>query len=408
MTSIPYAWRWAFAVLLALFAVPAFAIQTCDLDGQPVNVNNGASTAGKSGLIRCRDQDSGAVTREQELRNGVFMGAVRYFRNGQVEKEFRVDERGNREGLYREWNVGDAGGQRVLIREETARNGKTAGVARSWYTSGTLRRLTFYGDDEREQASVEFTETGKPSALRCTSKPVFGTEFDDKVACGHDGRVSTVVLYGGKDRPAMRLALERGERRRSETLWDNGTVRESRETTATGSVERTFAADGTKRHEVHWLVIGTSASGQARSITTLDQEFHESGKLVRERRWVAGERGADPVSDTAWYLNGQMKTQVRYVASGAQQVRRETTFHDNGKPSSEATWVVGGAARGRGERDERPTGVHQSFDDTGRVRGEVVYDDRGRITRERTFDESGGVVRDDEVFEDGSRKSVGR
>ena len=398
------------SIALALFLVagPACAIQTCELDGQPVNVNNGAATAGRSGLIRCRDQDSGAVTREQELRNGIFMGAVRYFRNGQVEKEYRVDERGNREGLYREWNVGDAGSQRVLVREETTRNGKTAGIARSWYTSGTLRRLTSYGDDDHEQASVEFTETGKPSALRCAAKPVFGAEFDDRVACGHDGRVSTVLLYGGKDRPTMRLALERGERRRSETLWDNGAVRESRETTATGSVERSFAADGTKRHEVQGLVIGTSANGQPRSITTLDQEFHESGKLVRERRWVAGERGADPVSDTSWYLNGQMKTQARYVASGERQIRRDTTFHDNGKPAAEGTWVVGVAARGRGGRDERPTGVHRSFDDAGRVRGEVVYDDRGRITRERAFDESGVVVRDDEVFEDGSRKSVGR
>jgi len=37
-----------------------------------------------------------------------------------------------------------------------------------------------------------------------------------------------------------------------------------------------------------------------------------------------------------------------------------------------------------------------------------MYDERGRIRRERELDERGTVLRDDEVFEDGSRKAVGR
>ncbi len=397
-------------VFCLLVAGPASAIQTCELDGQPIDQNNGNTTAGKSGLMRCREKESGAIVREEELRNGRFMGAVRHFKNGQVEKEYRVDERGNRDGLYREWNVTAAGG-RVLVKEETTRNGKTSGIARSWTPGGTLRRLTSYGDDGREQASAEFTESGKLYDLRCASKPVFGNDFDDRSACGFDGRASTVVLYGGKDQPSSRIAFERGERKRVETLWDSGAVREVRETTATGTVERSFAADGTKRHETQSVAIASS-SGRPRSVRTLDQEFHETGKLIHEQRWTPGEQGADPVSDTSWYLNGQMKDQVRYVASGDRQVKRETSFHDNGKIAFEGTWVVDGSRRGRYERDddprdERPTGTHKTFDEQGRVRGEQVFDDRGRLTRESTFD-LGVLVRDDEVFEDGSRKSVGR
>ena len=269
-----------------------------------------------------------------------------------------------------------------------------------------MRRLTFYGDDGREQASVEFTDGGKLYALRCTARPVFGSDFDDKTACGYGSSPSTVTLYSGKGQPSGRITFDHGERRRAETLWDSGTVREARETTATGGVERTFAADGTKRHEIQWVTVpSATADGKPHNVNTLDQEFHESGKLIRERRWVPSERGADPVSETTWYLNGQISTQVEYVGNADKQVRRDTSYYDNGKLASDGNWVVSNA---RGNRFELPAGVHKTFDAQGHLRGETIYDDRGRLTRERAFDETGGVVRDDEVFEDGSRKASGR
>ena len=95
-------------------AGPAHAIQTCELGGQPVDSTNGAATAGKTGLMRCRDADTGAVLREQELRDGRFMGIVRHFKDGQVEREFSVNEKGNRDGLARGWSVEESGHFRGL------------------------------------------------------------------------------------------------------------------------------------------------------------------------------------------------------------------------------------------------------------------------------------------------------
>ena len=54
------------AVLAAGVSGPAAAVGfDCDLDGQRVNLDNGSTTAGKSGTIVCRDRDSGKIVREE-------------------------------------------------------------------------------------------------------------------------------------------------------------------------------------------------------------------------------------------------------------------------------------------------------------------------------------------------------
>ena len=398
--------RFAAAALVAALTTPAFAIQICELNGQAINPNNGAETAGKTGMMRCKDSDTGIVVREHELQNGKDIGLSRYFNKaGQIEREFSVNERGNREGLSREWASAEPGGKRVLVREETQRNGKSVGVVRTWYPNGERRRLTFYGDDEREQASVEFTTGDKLYDLRCTTRPVFGKDFDDKTACGHAGAVSTVMLYNGKGEATGRLAFERGERRRSESLWDNGRVHELREISTGGVVERVFAEDGTKLREQQWTTLPAADGARPRNVKVLDQEFHTSGKLVHETRWRASDRGADLLNESRWYLNGQPKERTDYTDAGTTRTRREMQYHDNGKLASEGSWVMDNA---RNDRFGRESGTHKSYDEQGRVRSERVYDDKGRISREREFDERGTLTRDDEVFEDGSRKSLSR
>ncbi|MEO5844781.1 MAG: hypothetical protein ABIQ33_08060 [Caldimonas sp.] len=392
----------AVAIVCITTAAPVSAVESCDLNGQHVNPNNGNTTAGKTGLMRCRDGEGGPVVREQELQAGKFMGIVRYFKDGQLEKEHRVNERGNRDGVAREYVRAEGGAKPVLVREETFRDGRTVGLARSWYPTGQLRRVSFHGDDDREQASAEFTADGKLYDLRCAPRAVLGADADDARWCGHAGATSNVVLYSSKGVAKARVAYERGERRKSESLGEGGAVREAQETTGTGGVERAFYADGTKRRELQWVM----ASGERpRRVTTLEQEFHESGKLVHERRWRVAERGGELALEQHWYLNGQPKERVEYLAGDGKPLRQESTFHDNGRKAFEGSWrIATPAARGR----DVATGVHRSFDDGGRLRGERFYDERGRVTRERDLDGGGNVVRDDEVFEDGSRKAYGK
>ncbi len=391
----------AFAAALAAFAAPALAVDRCELNGESVNPNNGNTTAGKTGLMRCRDGDSGRLRREQELKGGVFMGVERWFdEDGGLAREQSINERGNRDGLAREYLRGTGGARPALVREQTYRNGSTVGIARTWYPGGTLERAAFYGDDGNEQASAEFTRDGKLYALRCAPRALLAPYADDARWCGHAGGASEVVLYDGKGEAKAKLVHEHGERRRSDFLGSGGVVREQRETSGSGGVERSFYESGTKRRELQWVALGGERKGR---VDTLEQEFHESGKLVREKRWKAGERGAELVSEQHWFLNGQPRDRTEYASVDGKTLRTVTTFHDNGRKSTEGAWRV--AASGRAESP--PIGSHKVWDSDGRLRGESLYDDRGRLTRERAMDESGRVVRDDEVFEDGSRKASG-
>ena len=394
----------AFALIACSLALPALAVQSCDLDGQPVNPNNGNTTQGKTGLMRCRDGEGGPLQREQELKNGVLMGAVRYYKDGQIERDYRVNEKGNRDGLYREYAPATGGGKPVLVREETSRDGKTTGLMRTWYPTGVLRRVTFYESD-RDIAAAEFNPQGQLAELRCGPRAVLGPDADDAHWCGHTGGLSKVTLYGFKGAPRARAAYEGGERRKLELLWDDGSVRELQEASAAGGLERSFAANGTQRREVRYVFVERAGNERPRRVVTLEQEFHESGKLVREKRWKPSERGADLVSDQSWYLNGQPKDLTDFTAAGGKTLRRETGFHDNGKKASESLYAL--PAPGERGRDV-PTGVQKTWDAEGKLRSERYYDERGRIARERELEANGGVLRDDEVFEDGSRKAYGR
>jgi antitoxin component YwqK of YwqJK toxin-antitoxin module len=375
--------------LLALCALPSLthAIQVCDLDGQSVNPNNGHTTAGKSGLMRCREGEGGPVQREQELKNGVFMGVERYFKDGVLQREFSVNERGNKDGRSREFS----GSQ--LVSEETYLNGSTVGLARRWYPNGQLRRLSFHGDRERELAVAEFTPDGKLRELRCADQPRLAPDADDATWCGHRTGTGSVTLHADDGRPRGSLLHERGERRKAELLWANGKPREQSETTAGGGVERSFNEAGVKRRERQWVVQGSQR------LTTLEREYHDSGSLVRERQWKPGDRGSELALEQRWYLNGQLKEKQEYLSVDGQAARRETNYHDNGRVSSEGLWLVAG------RYEHQASGVHKSYDDEGRLRLERHHDARGRLTRERELDESGQVKRDDALFEDGSRKA---
>ena len=147
----------------------------------------------------------------------------------------------------------------------------------------------------------------------------------------------------------------------------SGAVRELRESTATGTLERRFSADGTRLHEVQSMKLPprdpSSAAARPRSVKMLEQDFHTSGKLLQETRWAPDDRtGAVLVSESLWYLNGQPKEREEYADAGSARVRHEMRFHDNGKPSFEGRWVVAGSGT-RFDRSERPTGTHRSFDE---------------------------------------------
>jgi antitoxin component YwqK of YwqJK toxin-antitoxin module len=380
----------AAALLLALSGAAAHAVQDCDLHGERVNPANGNTTQGKTGVMRCKDRDSGELQREQELRNGVFMGAVRYYDRGKLAKEHSVNAKGNLHGRAREFYPD---GQ--VLREATYDDGHEVGLVRSFHPNGQLRRVAFYADPGGERASAEFTPTGQLSALRCADKAVLAPAADDARLCGFSGSTpSQVELFDAKGGLRARLAFVAGKRVRSERLYDNGKPESIDELAGNQRIEQRFSSEGVKRYELTALVV------ERGSVKQREAEYSERGSLVREQRWNPA--GA-ALSDNSFYLNGQPRSTTVYSGEGLARVADITEFHDNGQRAAQGRFSAP-APRGR----LLPVGLHRRFDDAGRLQSESAYDDKGRVMRERTWDANGQPDRDDEVFPDGSRRAYAK
>jgi len=391
----------AAAILAGAFPLAAHALVGCTLDGQPVDMTNGASTAGKTGLVRCFNGDP-FPQREIELRNGVQMGTMRYYQKGILQKEFTTNARGNQDGVSRTF-AATPGAKNQLMHEETDRNGQVVGVVRDWYPDGTLQRLSWHLENGTEAAVAGFTAKGRLSDLRCFTQPVFAPDFDDATACGFKKGLATVDLYAPREWLAAHVAFDHGERRRIENLWENGKPQQVVDLGATAGTENDFSEDGVKRKSLAWIVQPAAVAGKpGRRVLTLQQDYHESGSLIRERHWTPTDRGASLALDQEWYLNGQLKSKDEFFAQDGKPVKRSTSYYDSGKVSEVGLWLM------QGEDDDHAIGVHQSFDADGHLRGESTYDAGGRVTRERALDETGKVIRDDQVFEDGSRKAFAK
>lgn len=372
----------AMLILAALTASTAWAVQDCELNGEPVNPANGHATEGRSGILRCRDLDSGQLVREQELQNGRFMGAVRYYAAGRLSREYSVNERGNMQGRSQEFA---ANGQ--LVRDASYEDGRQVGLARTYYADGQLQRASFYGP-AGELAYAEFTSRGELRGLRCADRPVLAPVVDDARLCGFPLRTSTVAFMAENGAVHARATFVAGKRLRYETFQDNGLPAQQEEVTLTSRVERSFGPNGAKRREVLWAINGGKA------VREREQEFAANGALTRERLWIQGELS----SESTYYLNGQPRSKARYAMVDNKRLLETREFYDNGVLAAEGRYID------TGRYAPMPTGAHRRYDMQGRLKSESVYDSRGRIIRERAWDADGNLLRDDELSEDSSRK----
>ncbi len=369
-----------------LVPMMAAAVLDCTIANEPVNPANGHTTQGKSGLMRCVDRDSGRLQREEEWRNGASVGLRRYYDNGVLSQEFSVNERGNRQGRFREFAPS---GQ--VLRDRTYDNGSVTGLARQFHGNGRLSRVSFHTPSRGELAFAEFTSHGQLGGLHCASEPRLAPDVDDGRLCGFNG-ASQVELFRENQKPWARMTLDHGRRVHQEQLYDNGAVQQRIQRDGGRRIGQRFSPQGVKLREERFLETDQGSVPETARI------YAESGALQEEKRWTDGKL----VSEQSYYLNGQMKQQTTHDTAHGQALRRVRQYHDNGRLAADGQYL--GVSRYR----QLPVGSHQRFDEHGQIRSESIHDDWGRLTRERSWDAAGALVRDDEVFEDGSRKAFAR
>lgn len=373
----------------------ALAVQDCEFNGKPIDTNNGNATKGLSGMLRCKDRDTGEMEREYELRNGDSVGLSRYYRKGQLYKEFTITANGPHEGLEREWATNGK-----LVLEFTNVNGNARGLRRAWYDDGTLKRVDWVAENERESASVQYTPAKQLAALRCGPKPLLAPQVDDAALCGFGGKASTVSTYSDEGKVRSTQTLLAGVVQKATSFYSNGKPQDEEERQGNNRIERFFDNDGSKRREKLW------SEAEKPAALLRESEYHASGTLVRERLYtlvdMGGRRRSRLASEASFYLNGQPQSKDVYTLEGNTEMRDSQRFSDKGLLRAQGRYALDG------RYGERPVGVHKSYFDSGKLELEEHYDDKGNVKRQRLWDEAGKQVSDDELFEDGSRKAYSR
>lgn len=370
-------------------SMSASAIIRCEIDGRPINTSNGAELTGKSGLVRCREEDTGHLQREQELRDGRFIGLERMFdRQGRLLRERTVNERGNSQGRVAEfWPNGQ------LRREETADNGRTQGAVRRFDATGRLERVSFHGEGQ-ELFYVEYNSKGQPMRLLCPRASVLP---EDRKLCGFDGAADTVLFAESGARSAQ-LRYDQG-RLLSATEWSSDGVVAAQQSVVDGRrVHQSFYTEGGKSvlREERVFAPDERTLRDTRGQLLSARRFGASGQLIEQRSFGTDGREAQV---ERWYLNGSVRERSIWSGNGKDARLVREMYRDDGKL----------ARREQFDADQRPVGTQQAFHDNGRLAVEEQYADpdargRSRITARKQWDDAGKLLADDIILEDGSRK----
>ena len=361
------------ALPLLLLAAPAYAVRDCEMNGAHVNPANGSTYAGKTGIMKCRERDTGKLVLEEEYRNGRAIGyrkTVDMYGNTTVGN---FNEQRNREGEFKQF---DPNG--VLMSEERYVNGQNAGLQTYFHKNGQVRRRAYAEPGKGSIASLEYNDRGELAQIRCADRPLLG---DDRKLCGFDGPVE-VSLYGPKGDVAGRIRHENGKRLAATTHGAAGKPAASEEVQGDRRTLREYFPEGQ-------LKLETVAVGKVRES---ERELARSGQPVRETRWRDGYKSEEAL----WYLNGQPRSRTTWERTGNAVMVRTEEFWDNGKPKLKSV------------RDERRglIGVQQAWTEAGELASESTYD-AGKLVRRKSY-KDGRLVSDDEYFEDGSRKSLAK
>jgi antitoxin component YwqK of YwqJK toxin-antitoxin module len=359
-----------------MIAVPAWAVPRCELNGESVNPNNGHTTAGKSGVMRCTDEDGPVRRREQTLLEGRFVGPVVMVLADGERREYSVNERGNRHGLARTFD-----GRGTLRMEENLDNGSNVGVQKRFGESGDLQELNF-ADGRRTLLTIAYLADGTLRELRCAPASLVP---QDREVCGHAGRASEVTLYREPGKPSGTVSYLNGQMQRQSVLDREGRLVRNEELKDGRRIKRVFYASGRPRSETDFIERDPGGPGGREGTA---REWAESGQLTQETAWAQGYEQRIQ----QWYLNGKLKMRQQIRREGREHERTTESFWDNGKPAAI-----------NAERNGRLWGWQKYFNEEGVLLREDEHGERGLLQRRKRYNEQGVLEREERFLEDGSR-----
>lgn len=363
-------------VVCALCCATAWAIPRCELNGESVSPYNGNTTAGKSGLMRCVN-DEGQVRRlDQTLRDGRIHGPVVMELADGERREYSVNERGNRDGLARTFD-----GKGTLRKEENLEDGSAVGVQKNFAEAGHLQELHFAAG-RRTVLTIAWLADGRLTELRCAAVTLVP---QDREVCGHAGRASNVTLYREAGQPAGTVSYLKGQLQHLTVLDREGRLVRTEELKEGRRIKRVFYPSGKPRSEADFIERDPNTREGREGVS---REWAESGQLTQETTWADGYEQRI----LQWYLNGKQKARQQIRRDGRNQERTTESFWDNGLTAAVNV-----------ERNGRLQGWQKYFTEAGVLAREDEHGERGVLLRRKHYGVQGVFEREERFLEDGSR-----
>ena len=386
----------SFLVCVALSAAiaPAYGQMTCELGGKEVNTANGADTAGKTGMLRCKE--GGKIVREEEYKNGSHVGYEMMIDFEGKKTVRNVTEKHNSIGVLKVYNP-----KGVLVREENYGPGKQPGwsdqqgVTRHFTDEGKLEYIAWFEHGDR-MFEAEYLKNGKVARLSCGKRSYFD---GDRELCGFAGKPSKVQLFASSGEVYETRQYRNGKLQENAELDERGRVLKKEEYSGDAKKKTEFFPNGKIKIE---------AGYHDQVLQGDEKEYHSSGKLVRLTRWDGGKM----VTEDTYYLNGQPKTKASRKKLKDKWCVARQEFWDDGKVRDEGiyeektedySWQGLYAHRWA---YESPIGEHRLYFENGRPALIERYGEKGELAGTRqAFSEATGKLALEEKYENGTRKS---
>jgi antitoxin component YwqK of YwqJK toxin-antitoxin module len=363
--------------------MPAWAVEDCSLNGKDINLSNGESTKGITGVVRCTDRETGTLSREIPYVNGKTSGIMKYYRGTKKFVEYKDGQPTQRS---QEW---DEQGNLVRDTLSPTREGRPF---RFYYPNGKLQHLKWLEND-KPVFWATYNQDGQLTSLLCGDKSYLK---EDRDLCGFDGKPSEVKFYSSQGTLLRNSTYLNGKLVDSARFASDGRKLETEKATGENKVKTTFHPNGKV-----WI----EAQYKGRFFDGTEKEYHTSGKLIRLAQWSEGKM----VSEEEFYLNGERKSRSERKKKGDVWLIARQFFWDNGKLREEgvyqektdsAVWQGFTAARWK---YESPIGEFRTYSEDGKSAMWELFDDAGHLQRRKVWNASGELVRDEEFLEDGSR-----
>jgi antitoxin component YwqK of YwqJK toxin-antitoxin module len=332
--------------MVGMTLVSAGAVaDTCTLNGKPVQLDDGATTAGKTGIVIC--QRDGKLWRKFEYKNGKKMGYTYFAQSDGSTEEFSTNEKGNKNGPQK--NHAKNG---KLILSCQYDNGDYVGLFQSFYENGKPKIHAWYEKGETSPLmEIEYNKDGALTSVSCGKKAFSDIDRD---ICGFNSpHAVTLVETDGKT-----------EKR----IYHGGRLSESTESSKAGKVlVRSEYKDGLQYRKSFF------ENGSPESETTLK----DSRKL----------------SEISFYMNGNRKSEVTYKHGPDKTTLEIQEYSNAGK------LLHKGGGIDLGDDQNRPIGPQEDYFESGVLKATDNYNDVGERDGEQKAYNEKGVLRELKVYQ---------